>query len=355
MSTSTFSRLALTLALVAACSGDDGTTDATATATAGTTSTTGTSAVDTETSTSDATTSTSGSTSDATTGSSSSGSTGTTDATTGGAAYTFEVTPGYAAPESCLWDPVSKHWYVSNMAPQSMDLTMPDGQGWISKVGPDGAVVEAQWIAGFDTPAGLALADGVLFVSDIKKVHEIDVASGKLLLTHDFPMVAAFLNDPTIDAANGIGYVSDTFGNMIHQFKVGELGGEAVFVASPELAGPNGLRYEDGTLYVASLVDFDPMNLGPFLAVDVATKGISKFSDTLGKYDGLERWDGRFLLSDNPTAKLIAFDQDGQSEVLFDLMTDHGFAPAADHGVDEAAGVICVPNLSESVGWVRTK
>ncbi|MCA9637536.1 MAG: hypothetical protein KC420_16025, partial [Myxococcales bacterium] len=109
----------------------------------------------------------------------------------------------------------------------------------------------------------------------------------------------------------------------------------------------------DGTLYVASLVDFDPMNLGPFLAVDVATKGISKFSETLGKYDGLERWDGRFLLSDNATAKLVAFDQDGQSEVLFDLLSDHGFAPAADHGVDEAAGVICVPNLMDSVGWVR--
>ena len=39
--------------------------------------------------------------------------------------------------------------------------------------------------------------------------------------------------------------------------------------------------------------------------------------------------------------------------MLFDLLSDHGFAPAADHGVDEAAGVICVPNLMDSVGWVR--
>lgn len=348
--------LALALTLTAACSGDDTTTDTDAgtASTMSASSTTGTSAVDTETSTSTtgSTTGTTGSTSDATTGSSSGT---TTDTTTGGAAYSFDVTPGFTVPESCIWDPVSKHWYVSNIAPLSMDFAMPDGQGWISRVDPAGVIVDEKWVEGFDTPAGLVISKGRLFVNDIKKVHEIDIASGKVMLTHEFPMVAAFLNDPAIDEASGIGYASDTFGNAIYQFKVGELGGEALFVSSPELAGPNGLRHEDGTLYVASLVDFDPMNLGPFLAVDVATKGISKFSETMGKYDGLERWDGRFLLSDNPTSRLIAFDQDGTSELLFDLMTDHGFGPAADHGVDEAAGVICVPNLSDSVGWVRTK
>ncbi|MEZ4451914.1 MAG: hypothetical protein R3B09_20795 [Nannocystaceae bacterium] len=359
MHTHDLRRFALSLALVAACSGDDATTDATATATA-TATTGGESETETSTATSTSDTGTTADTSSTAattedTTSTTTGETTTGETTTGGAAYSFDVTPGFAVPESCIWDPVTHYWYVSNIAPQSSDFSVPDGQGWISRVDPDGAIADAQWVAGLDSPAGLAIASGVLFVNDIQRVHEIDLASGQILLTHEFPMVAAFLNDPAIDATNGIGYTADTFGNTIFQFKVGELGSEAVFVASPELAGPNGLRHEDGTLYVASLVDFDPVNVGPFLAIDVATQGIAKFSDTLGKWDGLERWEGRFLLSDNPSGRLVAFDAEGQSEVLFDLMNDHGFGPAADHGVDEAAGVICVPNLGDSVGWVRTR
>jgi hypothetical protein len=277
-----------------------------------------------------------------------------TTGTTGGAGYTFTVTSGFAVPESCLWDPASQYWYVSNIAPQSMDFTAPDGQGWISRLDKDGAIVDAQWASGFDTPAGLRIADGVLFVNDIKKVHEIDVATGKTLLTHEFPD-AVLLNDPAIDEAAGIGYATDTFGNAIYQFKVGELGGEAPLLVSPALKGPNGLLFADDRLYVASLVDFDPANLGPFLSVDVAAKTVTQVGATLGKFDGIEPWQGRFLLSDNGLGRLVAIDAEGASEVLFDLMADHGFAPAADHGVDPVAGVICVPNLADSVGFVRTQ
>jgi len=277
-----------------------------------------------------------------------------TTGTTGGAGYTFTVTPGFAVPESCLWDPTSQYWYVSNIAPQSMDLTAPDGQGWISRVDKDGVIVDAKWVSGFDTPAGLRLANGVLLVNDIKKVHEIDVATGKILLTHDFPD-AVLLNDPAIDEAAGIGYATDTFGNAIYQFKLGQLGAEAPLLVSPELKGPNGLLFADNRLYVASLVDFDPANLGPFLSVDSATKTVTQVGATLGKFDGIEPWQGRFLLSDNGLGRLVAIDAEGASEVLYDLLTDHGFAPAADHGVDPVAGVICVPNLADSVGFVRTQ
>lgn len=271
---------------------------------------------------------------------------------TGGAAYQFSVTPGFNVPESCLWDPASQSWYVSNVAPQSMDLTAPDGQGWISRLDKDGAIIDAQWVSGFDTPAGLTLSKGVLFVNDIKKVHEIDVATGTILRTHDFPG-AVLLNDPAVDDAAGIGYATDTFGNAIYQFKVGELGGEAPLLISPELKGPNGLLFVDDRLYVASLFDFEPGTLGPFLSVDIAAKTITQVGATLGKFDGLEPWQGRYLLSDNAVGRLVTIDAEGASEVLFDLMADHGFAPAADHGVDPEAGVFCVPNLTDSVGFVR--
>ena len=42
--------------------------------------------------------------------------------------YTFTVTTGLAGPESCLWDPVSKYWYVSNQAANAAN------DGFISRI-----------------------------------------------------------------------------------------------------------------------------------------------------------------------------------------------------------------------------
>lgn len=43
------------------------------------------------------------------------------------------------------------------------------------------------------------------------------------------------------------------------------------------------------------------------------------------------------------------------ADVLFDLMTDQGFTPAADIGLDPERGIICVPNLADSVAFVQVK
>lgn len=270
----------------------------------------------------------------------------------GGGAASFTVTPGFNVPESCLWDPATEHWYVSNIAPQSMDLLAPDGEGWISVLDKDGAIIEEKWVSGFDTPAGMRIANGVLYVNDLTKVIGIDIASGMVTETHTFP-AAILLNDPAIDEANGMGYATDTFGNAIYQFKLGEVGSEDVLVASAELKGPNGLLFDGGKLLVASLVDFDPANLGPFLSVDPATKAITQIGTTLGKWDGLEKWDGGYLLSDNQVSKLVLFQPDGSSEVVYDLMAEHGFTPAADIGVDPDRGIVCIPNLSDSVAFLK--
>ncbi len=292
------------------------------------------------------------------TGGDSTGGTGGTGGTStggagGGGGYTFTVTTGFNTAESCLWDPVSEHWYVSNIAPPaSGNLLEVDGEGWISRLDKDGVVVDEKWVSGFNTPAGLRVSKGVLYVNDLTKVHGIDVATAAAVEEHTFPS-AILLNDPAIDEANGIGYAADTFGNAIYQFKVGDASADDVLVASAELQGPNGLLFEGGKLYVASLVDFDPANLGPFLSVDVATKAITQIGTTLGKFDGLEKWQGGYLLSDNGASKLVLFGADGTSEVLFDLLADQGFAPAADIGVDPDRGIICIPNLGDSVAFLQ--
>lgn len=281
---------------------------------------------------------------------------GGTGGTGGGSTveYSFTVTKGFTGAESCLWDPVSQHWYVSNLAPMSMDLTVPDGEGWISRLDKDGALVDEKWVSGLNTPAGLRISQGVIYVNDINEIKGYNVATGGLEATHKFP-AALLLNDPAIDEANGKGYATDTFGNAIYTFTLGVVGSEDLLVASPDLKGPNGLLFDGGELYVGSLVDFDPMNLGPFLTVDPGTQAITQIGTTLGKFDGLEKYKGAFLLSDNQAGRLLVIQPDGASEVLVDLFADHQFAPAADIGIDPERNLICVPNLGDSVAFVQVK
>lgn len=271
----------------------------------------------------------------------------------GSATYSFVKVGGFNVPESCYWDADNKVWYVSNMAPQSMDLLMPDGVGWISKLVMNGDTpqITDKWVEGFDTPAGLRIHKGILYVANINKAHGIDVKTGMVVENYNFP-AAVLLNDPAIDAMGNV-YITDTFGNAIYTFKAGMAGSEDVFVSSPDLMGPNGALIDGGKLMVASLVDFDPMNLGPFLSVDLATKAITPVGDVKGKWDGLEKDGANYLLSNNPLGQIVAVTPDGKQQVILDLQTDHQFAPAADFGYDPATKTFCIPNLADSVAIVK--
>ena len=65
----------------------------------------------------------------------------------------WEVT-GLEAPESALYDKASATIYVSNVAGNAPDK---DGNGFISKVAPDGKVTTLKWATGLDAPKGLAI------------------------------------------------------------------------------------------------------------------------------------------------------------------------------------------------------
>jgi hypothetical protein len=270
----------------------------------------------------------------------------------GSAEYQFKVVKGFTAPESCYWDAANKRWYVSNMAPQSMDITAPDGEGWISRLDEKGGMLEEKWVSGFDTPAGLRMKGDILYVANITKVHGIDVKTAMVVETYNFPS-ALLLNDPAVDEASGFVYVTDTFGNVLYRFQAGMIGSEESFLASAELKGPNGILVDGGKLLVASLVDFNPMNLGPFLSIDITTKAISPIGNLMGKWDGLEKDGGGYLLGNNSTGQILRVKADGTNEIMFDLGKDHAFMPAADFGYDPVGKILCVPNLGDSVAFVK--
>ena len=150
---------------------------------------------------------------------------------------------GLEAPESAYFDEARNVLYVSNINGEPL---VKDGNGYISRVSPDGEMLEAKWVTGLDAPKGL-VSDGVtLYVSDIDRLLAIDIETGEISGT--WPAKGAiFLNDTALDAAGSV-YVSDMIADKIHVLTDGAL---SVLSEGEALQHPNGLNMRDGKLLVA--------------------------------------------------------------------------------------------------------
>lgn len=162
---------------------------------------------------------------------------------------------GFATPESMLYDAANDVIYVSNINGTPFDK---DGNGFITKLAPDGKVVALKWIDGLDAPKGMAIADGTLYVADVDKLRAFDVATGEK--KGETPIKGAtFLNDVAV--MDGAVVVSDS------GLKPGKEGFEpsgtdavyrldpatgkvAPLVKNKDLGRPNGLAAHGGTLYM---------------------------------------------------------------------------------------------------------
>ncbi|HEY0744710.1 MAG TPA: ATP-binding protein [Chryseosolibacter sp.] len=184
--------------------------------------------------------------------------------------------------ESVLYDKANDVLYVANIngAPDGKDAN-----GFISKVGLDGKVAEAQWAKGMDAPKGMGIANGKLYVTDIDRVHEIDLKSGKITKTHKLAG-AKFLNDVTTDAAGKV-YVSDTGGGSISLIENGK-----VTTWIENLKGPNGL-FAEGNEILTVLWDGKTLN-----TIDPTSKQLTVKTDSIDNGDGIEAiGNGEYLVS----------------------------------------------------------
>jgi DNA-binding beta-propeller fold protein YncE len=227
-------------------------------------------------------------------------------------------TKGLANPESVVQDPLTGALYVSNVNGAVMQK---DGNGFISKLSPEGKITVREWVKGLNGPAGLALVDRTLYVGDIDELVAINVASGEILKRYP-AKGALFLNDVAA-APDGTVYVSDTPTNTIWRLKDGVF---EPWLTSDELNGPNGLLVQDGKLIVASFgklaSEGQKEEKAAMLSVNIEDKKISKFGDgsPIGNLDGLESLvPGVYLVSDWNAGALYRIDSKGKATVLIDL------------------------------------
>ena len=81
---------------------------------------------------------------------------------------------GLDAPESVVFDADAGVFYVSNV---NGEANAADGNGYISKLSLQGEIEEKEWVTGLNAPKGLALHDGMLYVSDIDELVVISLTS----------------------------------------------------------------------------------------------------------------------------------------------------------------------------------
>jgi DNA-binding beta-propeller fold protein YncE len=227
-------------------------------------------------------------------------------------------TKGLANPESVVQDPLTGALYVSNVNGAVMQK---DGNGFISKLSPEGKITVREWVKGLNGPAGLALHDRTLYVGDIDELVAINVASGEIVKRYP-AKGALFLNDVAA-APDGTIYVSDTPTNTIWRLKDGVF---EPWLMSDELNGPNGLLVQGDKLIVASFgklaSEGQKEEKAAMLSVNIEDKKITKFGDgsPIGNLDGLESLvPGVYLVSDWNAGALYRIDAKGKATVLIDL------------------------------------
>jgi hypothetical protein len=171
---------------------------------------------------------------------------------------------GLESPDSAVHDAVADVYLISNVGG---GLVERDNDGFISKVSPEGTLIDLKWISAeaakitLNAPKGMALIGETLFVADIDVVRAFDRATGKALGDVAIPS-ATFLNGVAA-AGDGTLYVSDTgLGKAKGSDELTTNGSDAVYAidaqrsvkklaSGVELAQPNGLIAQEAGVLVA--------------------------------------------------------------------------------------------------------
>lgn len=232
-----------------------------------------------------------------------------------------------AVPESVLYYQVKGQEYVFVSLIDGQDPTAVDGKGGIAVLSVDGKVVKKDWVTGLNAPKGMAVKDGILYVSDITELVAIDVSSAKVVARYP-AKDSLFLND--VAAHAGDIYVSDSKTGKIHK-----LVGDKFETYLEEQNGANGLTSVSKGLVVGAgkeLRLFDKDKKATLLAKDFG-EGI----------DGIEPLaSGGFIVSCWP-GLIYHVDSKGQLTQLIDSRADK--INTADIGYVPEKKLVLVPNF----------
>ena len=160
--------------------------------------------------------------------------------------WSFQV-KDMETPESFIVDAKTGTYYVSNVDGNPLEK---DRQGFISKIGTDGRLINLRFIDSINSggtlnaPKGMAIWEDDLYVTDIDRVLRFDKQTGKLRGVIDLTALGAVsLEDLTDDGEQAL-FVSDMIGNTIYKIEPRKGWRVTNYASGSKLAQPNGLLYD---------------------------------------------------------------------------------------------------------------
>jgi hypothetical protein len=257
---------------------------------------------------------------------------------------------GFATPESVLHDVAADVYLVSNVNGGPLDK---DGNGFISRLSPEGEVLELKWIDGeadgveLSAPKGMAIQGERLYVTDIDCVRFFNLRSGdpegEVCIDG-----ATFLNDVTSHPERGVIFTDmgrDAAFEPTGTDAVYHLSGEsyAPIVADPNLDGPNGVTMRGGDLVMVSFFGGEI-----FIVTENAAEPMMPALEG-AQLDGVEVLDdGRLLLSDWGSSCILVIDAEAMSTCIVENVEG-----PADIGIDRKRNRVLIPLFNSNEVWFR--
>jgi Tol biopolymer transport system component/acetyl esterase/lipase len=239
---------------------------------------------------------------------------------------------GFSTPESVLHDPENDVYLVANIQGSP---SAKDGDGFVSRISPEGDVIALKWIDGaaegvtLNAPKGMALVGERLYVADIDTLRVFDRDSGDSL-EERVVEGARFLNDVAA-ARDGTVYVTDSGTGVIHRFNP-----DGSWEPAGQTKNPNGIQVRGERILVTGGSD-------QIFRLDSDGALLSEYETPSGGLDGLVLpGDGSVLVSSWAGAAIYRFDADGQVSELFS-----GINAPADIGFDTKRKLVLIPHFEE--------
>lgn len=234
------------------------------------------------------------------------------------------VAEGFESPEGVAVAPDGAY-LISNVVG---DGSAKDGDGYISRLAPDGTVTERHWAAKLDAPKGMAVLDGDLYATDIDAVVSFDATTGKRLGKVQI-QGAKFLNDATV--WNGAVFVSDSGDAAIYRV---EDGAAALWLQDERLAGVNGLLGDGDRMLIST------MTTGSLFSV-TADGELTEIASGMENADGIGLVPGGGYLVSSWPGQIHYVGEDGVVTTLFD-------EPVSQNDLTVIGDTVIVPNWRQN-------
>ena len=249
----------------------------------------------------------------------------------------------FSVPESVLFDPKRDVLYVTNFD-QFTRATSGRDQ-YISKLSPDGEMIELQYIDSLDNPLGMTIHKDKLYVAEKGGYAIVDLTTARVTRRISIPE-AMFPNDIEVDK-NGRVYISDSRKNVVWRIVKGEA---EAWLEGEEIIDPNTLRIIEGKLYVGNSGD------QRLKAFDLETRDMVVIADFVpGFIDGIRPLPNNELLVSLWDGKLYLVSADGEVEKLLDLKNQGIYI--ADFEYVPETGMLYIPSffmnkvLAYKINW----